>query len=154
MKTLGIMLSHLGTSQLAFYAINNANKTLLENGQDVLIFYELPAPSCVNLECGLMQTQEAWNFDGPLIAPNLNLASKLIGFPGTKQKFFYVWDLEWLRIPNKDFVTLSTIYRSPLLKLIARSSEHAKLINKAWNVDIAGIVPNYNIHAMLELING
>jgi hypothetical protein len=153
MHNLGFMVKDLSPSQEAFYLINYANKAVMQDGHDVIVFYENPSAPCLTTGFAIMQTTEAWSFSGPLVASNLNLASKLIQFPGTKQKYFYVWDLEWVRMQTKNFSILSYIYRNPSLKLLARSREHARIIASCWNVPHPPIVENYNIDKIVEIIN-
>src|SRR5438270_13265760 len=110
-KKLGILLPDLGANQLAFYATNYANQAAIHDGQEIILFYETPCVPCIlNISFATMQVYEAYSFDGPLIATNLNLANKLLSCFGTNKKYFYVWDLEWLRMQNKNFEKLHHIY--------------------------------------------
>jgi hypothetical protein len=153
MHKLGFIVNNLGGNQQAFYLINYINSLVAKNRDDVTIFYETPVIPCINTNFGLMQLNEAYGYDGVLIANNLTLADKMARFPGTKEKYFYVWDLEWLRVPNKNFHVLHSMYNNPLYKLIARSSEHAKIISDCWNVDVAGIVDDFNVYQFIEIVN-
>jgi hypothetical protein len=153
LNSLGFMVNDLSFSQASFYLINYANKAVMNDGHEVIVFYENPVLPCLGASFSLMQMHEAWDYSGPLIANNINLASKLINLPGTSEKYFYVWDLEWTRVRNKHYHTLARVYRHPNLKLIARSLCHSRIISSCWNVDVVGIVENYNIDKIIEIVN-
>jgi hypothetical protein len=149
---LGIMVNDLSGSQQGFYLINYMNYAV-NQGHEVTVFYEIPSIPCVSIGFGIMQIHEAFSYDAPVIASNINLACKLASFPGPSEKFFYLWDLEWLRMPQKQYSMLQSIYRNPAYKLIARSKEHASVIESCWNVPVAGIVENFNIEHIVRMIN-
>lgn len=152
MHKLGVMVDNLGPNQLAFYLINYGNKMTMEDNKELIVFYSNPQSPCLNIGFPIMQISEAWSYNGPLIATNFNLASQLIKFTGTPHKYFYVWDLEWLRMPNKQFQVLVDVYRNPRLKLIARSEEHARVINSCWNTEVVGVVDNFNVEKIYDII--
>jgi hypothetical protein len=152
-KKLGIIIPDLGANQLAFFAANYANKVTIQDGHEIVVFYETPCVPCIqNISFATMYLHEAYSFDGALIATNLALAAKLCNFIGTNKKFFYVWDLEWLRMQNKNFEKLHQIYANDRLKLIARSKEHAKIISDCWNVNVNGIVEDCSIDKIMEIV--
>ena len=100
----------------------------------------------MNPNFAIMQSSEAFAFDGTLVATTLNTASKLLKFPSAKEKYFYVWDLEWMRLKNKSFDGLSQVYGSKELNLIARSEEHKWAIESAWNNSVKDIIPNFDMN--------
>jgi hypothetical protein len=150
---IGFIVNNLGGNQQAFYLINYINSAIVKNRDDITIFYEIPVIPCIGTNFGIMQLNEAYGYDGVLIANNLMLADKMAYFPGTKEKYFYVWDLEWLRIANKNFHILHPMYNNPLYKLIARSHEHSKIISDCWNTEVVGVVDDFNINQFIEIIN-
>lgn len=150
MQQLNILVSNLGASQLAYFLAKNTYEP--HKTTDVILFYEDMSPMCLRPKSAIMQMAEAWAQAGSTIATNLSTAAKLINFIGPKKKFFYVWDLEWLRGPivNYDKVFLP-IYTHPQLQLIARSSIHAKLIANCFNREVIGIVDNANMDDLISL---
>jgi hypothetical protein len=80
-----------------------------------------------------MQMAEAWGFDGVLLATTLSTAEKILRCPSAKKRFFYVWDLEWLRPSRKEYRAFQAIYGDPRMELIARCPDHAAAIEAAWN---------------------
>lgn len=145
---LGVLVNNLGPSQLAFNIIKNVNQS---TGFDFIAFYENFLRPCIPMNFATMQIYEAWGYDGILIATKLSNAAQLVKFPLAKNKFFYVWDLEWLYAKEKYFRYLQGIYANPELKLIARSQSHKDLIEDCWNVKVAGIVDDFNIKQLKEV---
>jgi hypothetical protein len=152
MYKIGVMINNLGPNQLAFYFINYANE-LVNRGNDVMAFIDTPALPCIPPGFSVMSSHEAWSYPGILIATNLSCLGKLINFPATTRKYFYVWDLEWLRMPVKNYKMLSVAYRHPAVKLIARSEEHRKTIEQCWNVEVPYVINNCNLIDFVEKIH-
>lgn len=150
---LGIALGNLGASQLSYFLIRNLNKFLSERPDfDPIVFYEEMAKPCLTPAFACMQMVEAWGYDGPVIATSLSTASKLLQFPGPKAKFFYVWDVEWVRFANKPFRPLADVYGASPLKLIARSESHAKLLARCWNKPVEGVVDDFDMTQLFNIV--
>jgi hypothetical protein len=149
----GVIIPDLSASQQAFYLINYANQAVMRDGHDVTVFFQSPRQPCISVGFGIMHMHEAYAFDGPLIAPNLNIANRVAKFPGTREKYFYVWDLEWLRAQRKTFHSLASVYRNPVHKLIARSKEHSRVIEDCWNIPVVGTTDNFDLIQIVEIIN-
>ncbi len=149
---LGMIINNLGSSQLAFGAINSGNQFVKqEERSDFILFYYELAPECAKPEFMVCNLAEAMNYNGSLIATNLNSAARILEFPGTQSKYWYCWDLDWLRMQNRDYDELRKVYESPRLKLIARSERHAKIIRNAWR-DPVGIVENANVQQLWNVV--
>lgn len=146
---LGVLLDNLGPNQLALNVITNGNKV---RDTDFIAFYENSAKPYISPDFAIMQAFEAWGYRGILIATSLSTASQMITFPVCKEKYFYVWDLEWIRMKEKYFKTLHSIYSNPKLKLIARSNSHKKIIEDCWNTPVVGIVDDFDLTQMNEII--
>ncbi len=147
---LGILLNNLGPNQLAYNVIKTGN---FIKDSDYIVFYENFLKPCIPANFATMQLFEAWGYDGTMIATNLSSAAQLITFPLAKQKYFYVWDLEWLRMKEKAFRPLCNIYRSGLT-LLARSETHKKVIEDCWNVKVAAVLDDFNVDQLKEIVNG
>ncbi len=130
-KKLGILVNNLGPSQLSFEILIRANK--YSNDLDFVLFYQNLCRPCFNLTSAAMQINEIYSFPGPAIATDLSTANTLIAAPSPVRKYFYVWDLEWIRMPQKNYESLAHIYQNPELQLIARSGSHKKLLENCWN---------------------
>lgn len=151
MQKLAFAIPNLGPSQLSYYLARNAN-SYMPNKPDVTIFYEQQTQPAFNYSAVLLPIIEAYNYSGTLVATSLNTAQKLISFPGPTRKLFYVWDLEWLRIKQKNFSELQSIYRNNQLEIFSRSQSHKLAIEECWNVKVKAIVEDFgDFKEFLEL---
>jgi len=147
---LGLMVNNLGPNQLAYSACRNFN-TLQDTNVDGVLFFVEKQRRCMPTNFAVMQLFEAYEFTGSLIATDINTAGKLIRFPSTDKKFFYVWDLEWIRMGNqKSYEQLRSIYGNPELKLLARSALHAKAISDVWDKPCE-VVEDCNVKELIRI---
>lgn len=142
-KKCGLLVREFALGQLSFTAAKMFND-LVNNQYDIypVVFYENLTPVNYQLMFPIMHIAEAYLFDGPLMATSISTAHKLATMPNAHGKFFYIWDLEWLRMPHKDFRFLQGIYNNPELTLIARSAEHKRIIENCWNCDVKHVMEN------------
>lgn len=150
MKKIGVVLNNMGACQLAYYLIKKGNQFVESGDKDLVAFFYEIAPECMRPNFASMNLSEAYNYDGLLVATDANSASRIIEFPGTTNRFFYVWDLEWVRMQNKQFEDLSVIYNNDRLPLIARSKTHYDLIKKIWKEPI-GICEDADIEQLYKI---
>lgn len=156
MHRLGIAVPSLGAGHLSYVLVRNVNQ-LLRRGYDtdVVLFYENLTRPGLWPDCAVMQMAEAFGYDAPMIATSLSTAEKLLRFPGPAKRVFYVWDLEWLRLGNqKQFEHLQSVYGNTRLMLVARSRDHARVLENAWNRPVAAIVEDFALKPLLEIACG
>ena len=108
-------------------------------------------PNKLNYQFSTLQESEVWGFDAPVIATDLQTASTLINTTGPTKKYFYVWDLEWMRMGGFKHKTLSKIYNNESLELIARSKRHAKIIEQCWRKP-SHVMNDFSSTELLEII--
>ena len=148
----GILVDRLDGSQQGFCittAINNISSQMIN--VDIIVFtQEFAAPPMSPLFATMPET-DAWGFDGPIIATNLRSATTLINVVGPPKKYFYLWDLEWMRLENFTHNELSKIYNNDALDLIARSPKHNSLIQKCWKTP-SFIMDDFNHKTLLKVI--
>lgn len=153
MIKLGIMLDNIGPNQLAHYFINSANSALYNNSQllDVVAFTEQTIHPVAVPNFSTMNISEAFDYHGALVATSLRTAYKMLKCPGTRKKYFYVWDLEWTKPTNVNFASLNSIYNNPSIELIARSQPHADILELCWKKPV-GIVEDARIEQFYSLL--
>ena len=152
MDKLGIAVSSFGASQLSYLIINNVNKYLqTEYKTDIIGFYENLTKYSLDPQFSCMQGVEMWGYTGNVIATNLSSAQDIIKIPSIKKKFFYVWDLEWVDIIDKDYLKLRQIYRHPKLKIITRCQDYADILNDMWGIKISSIIEDFDIKKLMEI---
>lgn len=150
---LGICLPDFGFSQLVYHVVKNTNEYVTTHTDlSIIGFYENIAPLYMRTNFPIMHSFEMFNYDGIIISTNLDTAEKSLKSFHPLDRFFYVWDLEWIRQPKKNFNYISNIYRNPNIKLLARSLDHKEMIEKCWNVNVFGIVENFNYEQIIPVI--
>ena len=150
MKKLAFGVSDLAGSQINYCLIKAINEYQFENHDvDLSVFFEQPSFPVMPVMAGRFQFAEAFGYNGTTVATSLATAQKFLSFPAIRKRFFSVWDLEWIRRPA-DYFALRAIYANPLHQLIARSEEHAKAIENAWNVRVDKILPDPEIGVFLD----
>jgi hypothetical protein len=148
-----ISVSDLAPSQLSFFVIDNINKyTNTHPYDDIVIFSEDVSAPCIQPRFGVVQIYESWGYEFPVIATNITTALKTINCPSPRKKFLYIWDLEWFR-KQYSYDYLTKVYRNDELSLIAKSSEHAKIISGVWGKDVVGIVENFDIDEIAKIVS-
>jgi hypothetical protein len=139
---------------MAYYAIRNVNNYLVNNYLTNFNFFvkAVYAP-CIEPKCGVMRWEELWGFQGKLITTNIESTRRVMKLPATFDHYYYVYDLDWLRIGTKPwrFEELSEFYQNPSIKLLTRTKRNAELIKNIWGTS-AGVVEDFNINQLLTNI--
>lgn len=152
LKKLGIMINSLDASQLSFALSKNFNQ-LIEFGQhDPVVFYENFSAKLFRTNFGMLNEREAYSYNGPLISTDIRTTLRLLNFVGTREKYFYLWNLEWLYINNKDFNLFRKVYLNNDIKLIVRNKEHFEIVEKMWQSPVL-IMPDFNYNQLIKVIN-
>jgi hypothetical protein len=149
---IGIVCNNIGPNQLAYYAIKSGNEFVESGDNDLVIFFYELMPECIRPNFGVMNLSEAYNYNGVLVATDLNSATRILEYPGTRNKYFYVWDLEYLRIGQKNYEDFCNIYNNPRLPLIVRSKSHKHYLGTIWGGNVIGIEEQANIKNLQKII--
>ena len=139
----GIAIEGLGFNQLSIDLVGQLNQlNKLDKYHDLIVFYAKHGVVGKPTMFSMMQLDKMWAFSGPVMATNLNTASKLIKCPRPPKKFFYVYDLEWLN-DFYDVDHLASIYCHPSINLIARSQDHYNILKQCWKEPVT-IIEDFN----------
>lgn len=99
------------------------------------MFFEDFEPIKKHPEFACMFINEAYGFDGQLIATNISTALKLCRLPSVLPKIYYIRQLEWPNMPQKQYESLKQIYDSKL-RFITNNREYARVIKNVFNKDV------------------
>ena len=147
----GIVVDALGVSQLAVQLTQELNKIdEMDEYHDVILFYHEYDRIVIPPLFGMMQEQELWGFDAPVLATSLETADRILRCPGPTKRLFYVWELEWI-IAKHDIDYTSQIYCNPRIELIARSQEHYNTIKSCWR-EPAHIIEDFNHEEIITVL--
>jgi hypothetical protein len=148
---IGIIVPHLGTCQIAHYAVRYINYMLAQTSKfDFVLFYEELVKPRIRPMCASVNISEIWAFDGAIISYNIENTITAINAICPKTKIFYAWDVEWIRPKKNNFLYNMQAYRSPDVKLIARSKSHADAIAKYSNRVPDAIIDNFNLPEIIK----
>lgn len=153
-KKLGFVVPHLTVNQLSYQLISSANRVLLARDDlDVILFWVNDGLKIVKPLFSTMCIFESYGYDGITIATNLSTASRILDYPGPNRNklYYYVYDLDWLRIPQRQYESLASIYMNPKINLIARSKSHFDIIKSVWKEPI-GIVEGADAQEFVKLL--
>lgn len=146
--SIGIVVPHLGASQLAYYTIQAVNKI---KDTDCVIYYENMVFPCIKPSCAVMCLNHMINFEGVLISTTINTTISAINVGHKAKHIFYVWDVEWLRIGKQSFLYNLQAYRNNII-LVCRDYSHSKLLANYCNRKDINVIPEFDIEKIASLI--
>lgn len=147
----GIVVDSLGVSQMSTQLTSQLNRAdELETFWDVILFYHEYDRIISPPLFAMMQSEELWGFDAPVIATSIHTADRLIKSPRPTKKLFYVWDLEWM-YRSHDIDDISAIYCHPELSLIARSQSHYDILKQSWREPV-GIIEDFKYEDIINTL--
>lgn len=119
----------------------------------IIVFSQEENRMNTNNGYSICSVYDLWNYKGEnIIATDIDSCRIILKNPSVKKFFFYVWDLEWLRLNDFDYESLYNIYGNEDIVLVARSHRHASAIQNCWNRKSL-VVENFNIKEILGEIN-
>jgi hypothetical protein len=148
-KKIGFLLNDLSHNQLNFSLFNNANYS---DKYDINIFHKHYTYPCIPVNGGIFNISKVYCYNGPLIATNLETAAILLNCP-SPVKYFYVWDLEWLRMRQKNYHILKNLYKNNDLIYITRNKDYKDLIENCWDTKVEFIIENADFFNNKEFID-
>lgn len=150
----GIAVPDLLPSQLSYLIITRVNAWIKEHPKDdIIVFVENIEKHCLPAAFAVMDISEIWGYYNPVIATTLSTAEKILNCPSIPKKSFYCWDLEWIRLKQKQFENLSTIYRNHELSIVTRSFDHLNIFESCWNRNVDMICDDFDIPKIGELLS-
>lgn len=148
-KKIAFFIDDLNYSQLNFGIFNQITKNY---NYDINIFCRNLNNQSINLNTGIFNISDLFGYTGPVISTSLTTTQVLLNCP-SPFKYFYIWDLEWIRIKQKNFKVLSEIYNNSSIKYITRNNDYKDIIEKCWNNKISYTIDNFSFLDNKEFIN-
>lgn len=141
---IAALVDDLALSQSNFYMIYNLNQLCSTMHNQAYCFYNNLSSYAIKPLFSIMGVYHAHSFyDGKFICTTLSNLDTLLKINTACDRYFYVWDLEWLRGQSR-YMEAVNLMRNPKVKLLARSAEHAETIENYCNKPIHAIVDNWN----------
>jgi hypothetical protein len=150
---IGVLVPELVPSQMSYFLTKNINDACSKNvSNDFVVFFENLSGKVIEPAFAMMNMTEIWTFEGYLITTSISTTLTAIKSMSPSEKYFYVWDLEWLRDHGKNFEYNIAAFTDKNVKLLARSESHAEAIKNYCNRDVVGIVEDFNIDQFIGVI--
>jgi hypothetical protein len=149
---IGVVIPHLGQSQIGFSAIKAINKIALDGYQhDLVLFFEQFTMPVIQPQCAAMCINELVSFKGTFITSTLNNTSMVLARNSRKKNkvVFYVWDIEWMRPGMNNYLYNYGVFNG-VTKIIARSPEHARAIENYCNRKVDLVLTEFNVNEMIK----
>lgn len=148
---IAAIVDDLLLSQNSFYLIKNFNALGQNNKHQPYCFYHNSSGRPIKPLFSIMHVYYATYFySGKLIATNFSTLRTLLNIHTNSEKYFYVWDPEWLR-EGFDYVENVRLMRDKSIKLIARSKSHASLITNYCNKPVSHIIENWDYRELEKI---
>lgn len=149
MQKIAVILNNLGSNQSTFSIISNMNSSCLSNDLDPAIFELNNVTHIMRARFGIFPINYAYLYDGILVSTDVETTKFSLESCRSKKKIFYVWDLEWMR--NLKSFESNQIYALPELKIITRSEDHAKCIERVCRRRVDAIIPQFNLKEISKI---
>jgi hypothetical protein len=150
---VGFILSALNNSQQAYETILCAH-SLRVSGVETSIFKVDNGVPPIQVTCPVYDIVEATSFPGQLIATSLTTLQYLKNTFQQNKRWFMVWDLEWMFVPNY-YRLVNKLYNDDNINIITRSQEHADAIKLTWQrSDGVYILENVNGESLRAILEG
>lgn len=141
---LAIVVNDVNISQLAYLI------SLHAKNKNIVVFSLENYTMNLNNGYSIFSAFDFLNYKGKnVIATDINSCNVVFTNPSIESFYFYVWDLEWMRLGLFDYEIISNVYRNDKVKLVCRSERHALAIDQAWNKKPL-IIEDFNIDKILE----
>jgi hypothetical protein len=151
MLNIYALVEDLSMSQKSFYLIKEFNKCIENTDLSVGVFHVRAAIPPIKPLFGCRTIALLASYQGVIISTTLEEAEMCLKSSGKHKRILYLWDLDWLENPVH-YSTAMDILRDDKLKIIARSKSHAEVIENFCNKTPIGIVDNWNIEQLLEVV--
>lgn len=151
MLNVAVLINDLSVSQKSFYLIKEFNKCIDYTDISVGVFHIRGAVPPVQPLFGCKSVGFLNSYHGTLISTSMEEAEISLRTSNNSKKFLYLWELDWIENPVF-FSTAMNILRDDRLQIIARSTQHAAVIDNFCNKGVCGIVDNWNINQLLEIV--
>ncbi|NBQ16684.1 hypothetical protein EBU24_00010 [bacterium] len=141
---IAIVVNKIRFSQLSYLL------TKQSEDNDLVVFSQNDYTINANNGFSIFMMYDFWNYKGKnIVATDIDSCRLILKNPSVKSFYFYVWDLEWMRLPPFDYEEIQKIYGNKKIKLIARSNRHAIAIEQAWNKKCL-IVEDFNLNEIFK----
>lgn len=150
-KNISAFMESLGPSQNAFYLIKEWNKAIDNTQLSLSAFVNAHSVPCQTCWFSYKLSSFLSSYEGVIISTSIKNAAISLKMPTRMDRYLYLWDFGWLNRPVS-YNAMYEVLSNEKIKLIARSQEHADMIESFCNKKPVGIVDNWNLEQIEGLI--
>jgi hypothetical protein len=147
---LGVIVDQLVVNQSNHFLIKNLNWLSQNKNIDCCIFYNELNNMVLPITFGCFHINEIYDYHGIVISTTLTSTKRLLSCPGPTKKYFYIWTLDWMKLPKFDFDHISEMYLSDEVDLIVRSNRYSNVLEHCFKKP-KFIIDNWNAVQLAEL---
>lgn len=152
MKSIASLVDNTNLSQNIYYMTKTFNRM---QSISPFCYYTNLSTQALKPNFSVLNCYYANHYTGgPLIATSLETLNILINLNIRAPKFFYCWDLEWLRNCKFSFSDNMGSLRNEYISIVARSKSHAECIENYTNKKVSHIIENWDYDQIKGLCNG
>ena len=139
---------------IAFLISNGNNQNLIENintfskNDQCVVFSESLIPS---LATNVMQTYEAFHYNGAIITDNFRLSQQLRHLGYCKKRYYYIQNYEWMYTQRLPYRIMKNTLLHPSIDLIINDYSQKKTIEQITNKKVKHIMNNWDINVLRQI---
>lgn len=150
MINIAAVVDSLGPSQKSFYLIKEFNRASLKQDVCVSVFHKRASISVIPTMFSCKNISSLSGFHHTAISTTIVDASILLSSSNACSKYLYLWDFDWLGSTMK-FKDVCKVLLDERLNIIARSDEHAQMIENYCNKKPVAIIDNWKLEDLISL---
>ena len=151
MASIAAMTDCLKNSQKSFYLVKEFNKIAKDPSVSCLVFTSTTAVPITKPLFPCYNISFYADYSGVCIGSSLADLRIMTATSNNVDKYFYLWDFEWLDNPISHNTTCDLL-RENEIKIIARSESHSKLIENYCNKKPVGILDDWNSEELRKIV--
>jgi len=156
LASIGIVLEHIGISQLAIGVLRNIDNFVSKYvGLDVSIFVQNLVAPITKVSCPVFPIRDLQGWENPLITTNLSTTLDAIG-AGCKSIYHYVFDLDFIDnyVVSGDDIRKCFVDKN-IHGIFTRHDTYKKIIENEFGVHVLDqIVTDFDIVSVSKMIFG
>jgi hypothetical protein len=149
MPMIGIIVDDIESTPFMHTMFRELNK--LSETRDYYLFANQVKTLPTHNKFCILQQIEALQHQGTLISTSLINTQILANCLTCTNKYYYVYDLDWMKMNNFNSKQLINIFLNEEINLLARSDSHYQVLSKNFQSPV-GIVSNWDHRAIAEYI--
>ncbi len=153
LQSIGIVLEHIGLSQIAISVLNSINKFSKKYaGVDISLFAQRAVPPTRDVVCPIFQIKDLVGWRNPVVTTSISTTLDAIHSHCPKV-YHYAFDLDFIHnshVSRKDVVSCFT---SKKVAVFTRSDVYKQIIEREFSINVLDtIMKDFDIASIAKMI--